>query len=377
MTSQLQVKITTNNMDVNTTMMETTVQTALHDHHEELIKPWFKIVVFAAFISTCVVGTIGNLVVTFIIIKRRKIKRVIHFLTLNLAFSDLMVLMIYLPLQLYSINKQLKWELGQVPCRFFYMVNAFTVNASICTLIAITRDRYVAISNPMMTRSRGVASIKCWVPVIWIASFVMTIPLLFVVDVASGYCTESKWTNILFERVYWISIFFIQFVLPLICFVISYSIIIYRFGKSSRLLLQRNAQRRSRSKRRKQKRKLLKMAIMLTVVYIVCSLPQHLVFFAATFEALRHEPLAVYIFVTSNFLMILNSAINPIIYGSQSDEIKREILKFCPCYQDINKRIRDTLRMRGRTTYKANACIQLSVLKLSLNKTVTDKITES
>ena len=338
--------------------------------HEEFIKPWFKSVLYVVFITTCVTGTVSNISIIFIIIKRRNVKRVIHFLTLNLAVSDMLVLLIYLPSQLYLISMHMKWNLGPVPCRFFYIVNAFTVNASICTLVAITRDRYLAVCKPMATQSRGVSAIKLWLPVIWICSFAATLPLLFVVDIDVGYCTESGWPSALAYQSYWIVLFCMQIVIPLIFFTIAYSIIIYQFSnrKPNLLISGRTEHSRRAARRSKQKRKLLKMSVMLIVVYAVCSSPQHVVFLVHTFGDMTHGEDAFYAFSTANFLMILNSALNPIIYGSQTNEMKTYISKTLPWVKTMRKAVSSMVgRKRPTTSFVGYYTIVIQMSLLNMN----------
>ena len=347
--------------------------TNYHDH--VTMDPWFKCALFIVSLATCVLGTMGNLFIIFLIVKRRKLKRVIHLLTLNLAVCDLLVLMIYLPSQLYLLSTHMKWHLGPLSCRFFYIVNAFTVNASICTLVAISRDRYLAVCRPMTTQRRSVASVlKVWLPLIWITSFAVTLPLLFVVDIHVGYCVEM-WPTIEGYQTYWLLLFCMQIVVPLIFFALVYSFIVYQFTNRTPddplvPTSARNHQTRHSARRTAQKRKLLKMSIMLIVVYAVCSSPQHIVFLFDTYGNMQqHDGFAPYAFSTANYLMVLNSALNPIIYGSHTDEMKKYIGKTLPWLKTMKNAVSSIVgRKRPTASFVGyyTVFIQMSLLNLKL-----------
>ena len=295
------------------------------------ILPWFRTAIHTCFLATFIVGVIANVLLCYFVYKRKEKRRTIHLLTLNVAASDLMVLLVYLPMQLYQINALMVWELGRVTCKIFYGINAATINANILTLIAITRDRYVAVTDPLTTHSRGTSSVKKWIFVIWLISIVLTLPLSVVVDVHNEYCYEV-WPSMYLERFYWITLFAIQLVIPLIYFTSAYSIIIYRMRCTKYLadctILNNYVgqcmlkHQRCAQLRKNQQAKLLRLAIILVVAYVVCVLPQHAVFFGATYGNLAQNPNAIYIFVISNFLLIFNSLLNPIVYASHSSNTK-------------------------------------------------------
>lgn len=302
------------------------------------IDPTFRDVVYVCFVIIFVLGIIGNFVLFFVFHKNRRSKtRTIHVLTLNLACSDLLVLIIYLPMQFYLINGMMQWRLGTIACKAFYGINAATVNANIMTLILITRDRCIAVTDPLTTYSRGLSYVKKALVVTWLIAIALTLPLLIVVDVTNGYCYEL-WPNLHMEHFYWIALFSLQLVLPLIYFAYAYTLIVFKMQTKklpqSKLLkenqtVDKRVSHRQRNKRKKQQSKLLKLAIILIVAYVVCVLPQHSVFFAMTYGTLGMETYAIYVFILSNLFLTLNSLVNPVIFMTQNQEVKNAMRQFC------------------------------------------------
>ncbi|XP_065653136.1 somatostatin receptor type 5-like [Hydra vulgaris] len=330
------------------------------------LSKWFTTLIYFAYVITFLIGFFGNLLVC-LVIHRKKNKKIIHILTLNLAVSDLIVLLVYLPMEAYQIHTQWVWGLGTVLCQILYPVNSCTVNASIYTLVVITRDRYIAIKQPMTAIKRKASSVVRWIIGIWIFAFLLSMPLMFVVNASTMYCNEH-WPNIHLSRVYWFTIFAIQFVIPLIFIVLTYILIIYHiqfqnlsfssanstvhtkvtcnkklqvrflsdiiavYTNTELKVLKRERKKRANCRdiirRKKQLNKILKMIVVLVIVYFICVLPQHTVFVVSTISPnVTKKEFINYIFVTANFFMIANSSINPVIYGTLNDEIKKGVKK--------------------------------------------------
>ena len=91
--------------------------------------------------------------------------------------------------------------------------------------------------------------------------------------------------------------------------------------------------------RKKQQKQMLKMSIFLVVAYVLCVSPQHTFYFLILgYPDIAEKRFTPYIITLANFMMILNSALNPTIYGVLNDEIKRSIPAFFACKSFINGR---------------------------------------
>lgn len=313
---------------------------------------WFRITIGILQTLTFLLGTLSNIyLITSTCYKRQRI-RSIHLYTLNLAVSDLLVLMIYLPMTAYQLYNIMRWEMGVFACRISYWTIASTVNANICTLIAVTHDRYNAVANPLTCRSRGLTRVKIGLGFIWLFSLLMALPLFMFVNVESRFCYEI-WPNVTQERVYWFSLFLLQLLLPSIYFTAAYSLIAYhlrvenipddspRYVIDTKILTssQMGAKRRRTPeidvtlnpislKRKRQQDRLIKLAVLLVSAHIICVLPQHMVFFAETFSNFfGKKKYAVYVFVISNFLMTFNSLLNPILFITQGSNFRQLVNK--------------------------------------------------
>ena len=537
---------------VNTTLIPT-------QQHPPVIPLWFHKFIFGIYILLLVIGGIGNALICFVLIKRKR-KRSIHLLTLNLAISDLIVCIMYVPTQMYLIQVSYRWGLGELTCQAMFSINSCTVNASIGTLIAITYDRYVAVTKPMVAHKGTTKRTKILILVVWVVSALITIPLSNVTELHNGYCAEH-WKSKDFMNAYWISVFVAQLPIPMLYICGVYAIIIYsvrtshsqfelvkihnnmqqqqlerqqqqqqqqqeqqqhqqqkqqqeqqqqhhqqqhqqqqqqgdpqqhrqktqeqlhyntknsiknskvvksddnenkmttndnnnisnsntsltqyvmnitrsisykrkhaktnmrnggcppqhntpimgreeytalmtnttehhhnktpksKTSKSNnrRLSIGRKRRQKHKQRRKKQQNKLLKMSVCLVIAYAVCVTPQHAVFFAVTFGNLGTKPYAAFFFIISNVLMSMNSAINPCIYGTLNDEMKKSIASLFKCtsssasrragqrsgtFSEAFNSLRETIRRRFKLTGTAAGTFNRDKSGLIRNSTV-------
>ena len=112
---------------------------------------------FVAFYSTVsIVGTIGNLIVSFVYWKKND-KQTSTFFILVLALIDLTVCSIYLPLTIYLESILHKTD-NLLICKSFHFLTTSLVPASVLLMTAIAFDRYFCIcmvSRKVMTLSRA------------------------------------------------------------------------------------------------------------------------------------------------------------------------------------------------------------------------------
>ncbi|XP_065069201.1 neuropeptide FF receptor 2-like isoform X2 [Rhopilema esculentum] len=276
----------------------------------ELSKSIFLVV----YVVVAVIGLMGNLITCYVIIRNRHLRKAVHWYTLNMALADLLVILFYVPVEVIKNENNMTWTMGELFCRFNYCVIPTSLVASIYTLVAITIDRHRGVTKPLRWRSDTASIVKISVPVIWLVAIVLSMPLMFVVVAhqfppGSGvyYCYE-RWETLQSERVYWTTIFFVQVLIPM-CITISLSLHMFKVLKQYRL------------RDKGYHKKIMRMTITLVGVYTICSSPQHIFFFWHSFGNLTRMKLGLQksLFKASNLLLILQMALNPVIYGTLGD----------------------------------------------------------
>ena len=275
---------------------------------EELIKSIF----LAAYIIVFVIGLAGNSLTCYVIIKKRFMRKAIHFYTLNMAIADLVVILFYVPVEIIKNEHDMVWTMGEAICRINYCIIPLSLAASICTLVAITINRHRGVTKPLKWRGDTRSIVKISIPLVWLAGVITCIPFMFVVVLkefppGSGihYCYED-WGNRYSERAYWITMFCLQVILPLIIMI---------FLNAHMLLIMNRYDLRHKSNHKR----IIRMVVVLVVVYAVCTSPQHVVYFWLTYgnlTTIMDVDTQKIVFKIANLLLIIQIAVNPIIYGT-------------------------------------------------------------
>ncbi|XP_060751299.1 histamine receptor H2b [Tachysurus vachellii] len=126
---------------------------------------WLVLVMFIAFTVA------GNVLVCLAVCTSRRLHRISSCFVVALAVTDLLVGLLVLPLSATLELHNGRWPLGGTVCNIYLSADVTLGTASIFTLLAISVDRYMAISAPLsyttrLTPARAAAVIL----VIWIAS---------------------------------------------------------------------------------------------------------------------------------------------------------------------------------------------------------------
>ncbi|XP_022783148.1 galanin receptor type 1-like [Stylophora pistillata] len=289
------------------------------------------------FIVVFIVGIIGNSVVCVAVIRRKRMRTSNNIFTFNLALCDLLNVVIFLPTQMAAFENNQNWATGNFMCHFTYILVPLCLSASIGTLLAITSDRYRAIAYPMKPRLSG-RKVKIILAVIWITSFVICSPLLYVAGIVRPgpgkvYCDET-WPDPLYSELYWNFIFVIQYILPLAIIVVLAVLIAVKIRKNNTMkMLPKSSQVIAAAvrQRMKQTSKITNMLVALVILYAICMLPQHVVFLWSKYGDLWNSKYFVYVLRFSNVFPMANSAFNPIAYGTLNKEFKNVFKSFFHC----------------------------------------------
>ena len=306
------------------------------------IEPWFQYVIYTNLLLTFVFGVAANMIVCKTICNRKRRKRAIHYLVLNLAVPDMLILIIYLPLTVYQIHDFLPWGFGKMTCKISGIIYVMSVNVKIMTLIAVTTQRYFDITDPFTLHIRAGTSLKVCIVVIWLLSAGFSIPAGIISDMRQRSCSYN-WAIKDLVIIQWIVLLAVQMTLPTFFFVATFSIIGYRtcneripkevaalykaMGRSKVTSMGRSQVGSKRSwtaVRKERQTKLIKLAITLVILYFLCICPQHLVQVGFIYKSSENGS-HIYISTIPKILFISNSLLNPFVYSVQNREVKRMV----------------------------------------------------
>lgn len=314
-------------------------------------------------------GTFGNAVVCLAIVKRKRLQNSCNMFTFNLAFHDLILVAVYVPTQMIAMENCRHWTLGNVMCHLVYIILPLSLSVSVGTLLAITADRYRAIVFPIKAKlSRKPVFIV--IGVIWMVSALTVLPLVFVISLVSPqpgvyYCVE-EWPSDTILGVYWLTMFFIQYLLPLCTISVLAGKTACTLRKTSlegkmETCTQSEMFRKTLRKRAKQTKRITKMLIALVLLYAICMLPQHVVYtFWARYGELFNKSYSEQAMIIANIFPIANSALNAIAYGTLNKEFKAVFkgLFACVCFK-----VNYQGELFGRNTDNSASRSDMSIMK--------------
>uniref|UniRef100_G3U1P4 Neuromedin U receptor 2 n=2 Tax=Loxodonta africana TaxID=9785 RepID=G3U1P4_LOXAF len=272
-----------------------------------------------------VVGVIGNLLVCLVILRHQSMKTPTNYYLFSLAVSDLLVLLLGMPLEVYEMWYNYPFLFGSVGCYFKTALFETVCFASILSVTTVSVERYVAILHPFRaklesTRRRALRILA----VVWGFSILFSLPNTSIHGIKLQYFPNGSLVpgsaTCTVIKPMWIYNFIIQvtsflfYILPMTVISVLYYLMGLRLKRDQSLEVDEmtaNIQRPSR-------KAITKMLFVLVLVFAICWTPFHLdrLFFSFV-EEWTESLAAVFnlIHVVSGVFFYLSSAVNPIIYN--------------------------------------------------------------
>ena len=291
------------------------------------------IVKFFFYTTIFLVSTVGNTLLCFVVWRRQRLQTVMNYFLVNLALADLAFTVICIPFDLYVQENGYNWPFGRGMCKILYPLQTMSLYASVLTLCAISFSRHRAIVQPMKTQLTIRAS-KWLIAGIWITSFLMVIPYILVlqVDTECQFCVE-KWPEpaLTYRTWYTLFIFFSQYFIPLSIIFWAY----LRIWCSLRFGREPNSPNHT-----KENAKVLKMVIVITFVFAVCLLPNHIVYLELDFKHGGSYIVHSDWIIASNLMIFLNTALDPILYTMFNEKYRTEFKGVALCKSTVEQSTR-------------------------------------
>ncbi|XP_033887946.3 apelin receptor-like [Acipenser ruthenus] len=274
-------------------------------------------------------GTGGNIFVIYIMLRKKKKRRLADIFITHLAFADL-VFLITLPLWVVSLALNNRWPFGDFLCKFASYVISVNMFSSIFFMTCMSIDRYMTIVLLMNTRAmRDKQYTQIMIMIVWVLAVGLGIQAFFFRSVNEEhdlkYCSEvssvAKTVFSLFTRV-------VAFLLPLLTVTVCYSFIAIKLNRHfTRLNNEGKKQRRS-----------IKTGLWIIAMFVISWLPFNILTTIRTLNESKYIELssgnADRVDRSLSFTTCLafsNSCVNPIIYVVFDGYFQRCFLKVLPC----------------------------------------------
>ncbi|GIY81725.1 pyrokinin-1 receptor [Caerostris darwini] len=106
-------------------------------------------------------GVTGNICTCIVITRNRYMHTATNYYLFNLAVSDLMLLILGLPAELYQLWYKYPYIFGEPFCILRGLTSEMSTNASILTITMFTIERYVAICHPFRAQTMSPLAKSC------------------------------------------------------------------------------------------------------------------------------------------------------------------------------------------------------------------------
>ena len=279
----------------------------------------------------------GNSIVIITVWRNMSMRSVTNLFIANLAASDLLITLLGMPNMVTQLYLGFKWIFGEVICKMVVFFQSVSVASSILTLLAISFDRFWAITFPFKRRLSFFAA-RFILGAIWMTSFSVMAPFLYaqrVIVGSEGYemCIEDwspAFNPVTAPKDYTLILFITLYVFPLLTMVVMYSVIV---SKLWRRQIPGFRSSRDELRTRALRRKVVKMLITVIALFCACWLPLYVyqfIFFFAYHKIPCFDSSLTFYF-TSLFLGHSNSAINPYLYALFHSKYRQGFKAACTC----------------------------------------------
>lgn len=133
--------------------------------------------VCVTYLTIFLVGVLGNSLTCAVILRYRVMQTPTNYYLLSLAVSDLLVLLLGMPLELYEMWRNYPFLLGVGGCYFRTFLFETVCFASILNVTALSVERYVAVVHPLKVKYTATRThVKKVILVLWALSMLCAVP---------------------------------------------------------------------------------------------------------------------------------------------------------------------------------------------------------
>ena len=299
----------------------------------------------------CTASILGNISLFFVFTRRKTLRTISNGFLLNLAFADLLVSVLNMPITVVTIVEQ-RWIFGDNACVLLGFTTMLSFVSSVMSLgmIAINRYYYVVQwkSYPsIFTPGRSVL----FAGIVWLISVLLSVPPLF------GWAKYRYIPGKSYCFVFWPSDVYYMYFMLTICFFGPLTIMclsyfnILKFTREAKrrvdqhrdLKTQQETEQENetcfhdKSKKRfrmtQEEIKITNTLLIVVACFMACWAPFAITMFIDVYYP---HPLPRAIDIGTLLLGYANSMCNPVVYGIRSQAFRSELVRLvtnchCPC----------------------------------------------
>ena len=300
-----------------------------------------KIEHMLAFSLILVVSLVGNSLIVLIVYKTPTLRKPINMLIANMAMSDLLYPIFFVPVRLaegHAGSWLIGGTLGQALCKLYPFLTDVSSLVSIQSLVLITADRFVAAVVPLRYPLISRKLCLFFIVATWIVAMAVHSPYL--VAYKLGKYPERLMCKGLWQEAfegntypnYLLACAIVFFYIPFVLLVILYSIILIKLKKQAH---PGETSANDEEQRARRNRNALKTATAIMVVFFICWIPflsnAIIDSFSAPGSVIFSSCSFYRYFNVTFFMAYANCAINPIICLTLNSNYRQAFKRLVSC----------------------------------------------
>uniref|UniRef100_A0A672HGZ4 Neuromedin-U receptor 1-like n=1 Tax=Salarias fasciatus TaxID=181472 RepID=A0A672HGZ4_SALFA len=299
--------------------------------------------VCVAYLAVFLVGVLGNSLTCAVILCYKVMQTPTNYYLLSLAASDLLVLLLGMPLELYDLWRNYPFLLGEGGCYFKTFLFETVCFASILNVTALSVERYVAVVHPLRVKRMATrAHVKRVILLLWALSMLCAVPNTSIHGIGQlppkfgRHFPRSAMCYIQQPRIYnWVILVstLVFFLLPMLVISVLYLLIGLRLRRE-RLEASRDSSSAALQPFPHHLMAVLSSPGVLVVVFGLCWAPFHvdrLMWSYMDTSSPRHQAVFEQVHIISGVCFYLSSAVNPVLYNLMSTRF-RETFSHITCH---------------------------------------------
>ncbi|XP_058939997.2 D(1C) dopamine receptor-like [Pocillopora verrucosa] len=342
---------------------------------EKSTQPLF--ILYTVFLVLIMLATIfGNLLVISAVYLYHRLRRMTNFFIISLAVSDLFVALGHLPLRIDTSVHNNHWcfDKGEgdfTTCAYWIVMDTVFSSASMCNLVIISIDRFLAITKPFEYQSRMTKRVGfSLIAFVWV--YAMLWGVLSLVNWEGGSKSNIKINTMdgrscaKSDKIYYTTAMAVAFFLPLLIVIVTYSCVFRVAFTQAKAVASLDP---NKGKRRiLRELKATKTIAIVIGVFIVCWLPPFILIVTslwctACLEPLKKNPALAQV-VSIPFISVLpvmNSSLNPLIYTVFNKEFREAFSRMLCRRREVSRNnALDEVSVTEATNYRTSAASRSS-----------------
>ncbi|PSN47797.1 RYamide receptor [Blattella germanica] len=193
--------------------------------------PYFQTAVYVMYCSIFILALLGNGMVCHVVQSSPRMRTVTNYFIVNLAVGDILMTVFCVPFSFIATLVLQYWPFGSEMCHTVSYSQAVSVFVSAYTLVAISVDRYMAIMWPLKPRMSK-RHAKVIIGVVWLVALGTAFPILLLSRLhqppgwhlrCNKFVCEENWANPRYRYYYSMTLMILQYVVPLLVLVYTYT----------------------------------------------------------------------------------------------------------------------------------------------------------